>query len=47
MVDDFVLLGSDKASYPTVMEDKKSLSEIHHMPILTNKPCTDMDKDQY
>jgi len=31
----------DKASYPTVMQYKKSLLEIHDMPILTNVAHTD------
>jgi len=47
MVDNFVLLGCDKASHPTVMEyKKKGLLEIHHMPILTNGAHTDTEKDR-
>jgi hypothetical protein len=47
MVDDFGLLGCNKASYPTVMGYEKSLIEIHHMLILTNGAHTDTDKNEY
>jgi hypothetical protein len=47
MVDDFGLLGCDKASYPTVMgyETKSNLNPS--LPILTNGPHTDTDKNEY
>lgn len=47
MVDDFGLLGCDKASYPTVTQYKKSPFEIDHMTILTNGAHTDIDKYKY
>jgi len=40
MVDNFVLLGCDKASSHSNGAQKKSLLEIHHKPILTNRAHT-------
>jgi hypothetical protein len=47
MVDDFVLLGYDKASYPTEMDYKNILLESHDLPVLTNGACTYKDKNRY